>query len=108
MKQSISRKDEIKAAVSNALNGNSNLADIVAQALSNRTEQELAALEAFLWDIVYNLPDTKKAQADNQPGQRIIKIAGRDGSLEERALTDEDANEYLQKTDQFPDAGDDL
>ena len=48
-----------------------------------------------------------KAQADSQPG-RIIKIAGRDGSLEEHALTDEDANEYLARIDQLPDAGDDL
>lgn len=48
-----------------------------------------------------------KAQADSQPG-RIIKIAGRDGSLEEQTLTDEDANEYLNRIDQLPDAGDDL
>lgn len=47
------------------------------------------------------------AQADSQPG-RIIKIAGRDGSLEEQTLTDEDANEYLNRIDQLPDAGDDL
>lgn len=49
----------------------------------------------------------EKAQADSQPG-RIIKIAGRDGSLEEQTLSDEDANEYLNQIDQLPDAGDDL
>lgn len=107
MKRSTSREDEIEAMVTNALNGNVNLTKAVVQALCNRTEKELAALEALLWDIVYNLQDAKKAQADSQPG-RIIKIAGRDGSLEEQTLTDEDANEYLNRIDQLPDAGDDL
>ena len=107
MKRSTSREDEIEAMVTNALNGNANLTKAVVQALCNRTEKELAALEALLWDIVYNLQDAKKAQADSQPG-RIIKIAGRDGSLEEQTLTDEDANEYLNRIDQLPDAGDDL
>ena len=107
MKRSTSREDEIEAMVTNALNGNANLTKAVVQALCNRTEKELAALEALLWDIVYNLQDAKKAQANSQPG-RIIKIAGRDGSLEEQTLTDEDANEYLNRIDQLPDAGDDL
>lgn len=107
MKRSTSREEEIEAMVTNAMNGNSNLTKAVVQALCNRTEKELAALEALLWDIVYNLQDAKKAQANSQPG-RIIKIAGRDGSLEEYALTDEDANEYMTQIDQFPDAGDDL
>ena len=107
MKRSTSREDEIEAMVTNALNGNANLTKAVVQALCNRTEKELAALEALLWDIVYNLQDAKKAQANSQPG-RVIKIAGRDGSLEEQTLTDEDANEYLNRIDQLPDAGDDL
>ena len=107
MKPVVSREDEIEAMVTNALNGNANLTKAVVQALCNRTEKELAALEALLWDIVYNLQDAKKAQADSQPG-RIIKIAGRDGSLEEQTLTGEDANEYLNRIDQLPDAGDDL
>ena len=78
MKRSTSREDEIEAMVTNAMNGNANLTKAVVQALCNRTEKELAALEALLWDIVYNPQDAKKAQANSQPG-RIIKIAGRDG-----------------------------
>lgn len=107
MQSNASREEEIRTMVTNALNGNANLTKAVVQALCNRTEKELAALEALLWDIVYNLQDAKKAQADSQPG-RIIKIAGRDGSLEEQTLTDEDANEYLNRIDQLPDAEDDL
>ena len=108
MKRSTSREDEIETMVTNALNGNANLTKAIVQALCNRTEKELAALEALLWDVVYNLQDAKKAQTESRPGQKIIKIAGRDGSLEEQTLTDEDANEYLNRIDQLPDAGDDL
>lgn len=102
-----SREREIEELMSSTLNGSTDFKKRVVQAICSRSEEELELLEKLLWDIVYNLQDAKKAQADSQPG-RIIKIAGRDGSLEEQTLTDEDANEYLNRIDQLPDAGDDL
>jgi len=108
MKPSTSREEEMEALLRSALKGSNEFVKAVTKTLCSRSEKELEVLEKMLWDIVYNLEDAKKAQADSQPGRRIIKIAGRDGSQEERTLTDEDANEYLARIDQLPDAGDDL
>lgn len=108
MQSQVAREKEFKEFMNAKLIGSSALKKAVVQALCNRSEEELEALMNMLWDIVYSIQDAKKAQADSQPGQKIIKIAGRDGSLEEQALTDEDTNEYLQRIDQLPDAGDDL
>ena len=108
MQASVSRENEIASLMRSSLRGSEEFKEAVIQAVKTRSESELEVLEKMLWDIVYNLQSAKKAQADSQPGQKIIKIAGRDGSLEEQALTDEDANEYLQRIDQLPDAGEDL
>ena len=74
--------------------------------LTRLDEDEWELLESMALKLAEE-SGQKKAQANPQPG-RIIKIAGRDGSLEEHALTDEDANEYMTRIDQLPDAGDDL
>ena len=108
MQSSVSRENEIAALMRSSLRGSEEFKEAVIQAVKSRSESELEVLEKMLWDIVYNLQDTKKAQADSQPGHKIIRIAGRDGSMEEQPLTDEDANEYLNRIDQLPDAGDDL
>lgn len=108
MEADVSRENEIATLMRSSLRGSEEFKEAVIQAVKTRSESELEVLEKMLWDIVYNLQSAKKAQADSQPGQKIIKIAGRDGSLEEQTLTDEDANEYLQRIDQLPDAGEDL
>lgn len=108
MKADVSRENEIAALMRSSLRGSEEFKEAVIQAVKTRSESELEVLEKMLWDIVYNLQNAKKSQAESRPGQKIIKIAGRDGSQEERTLTDEDANEYLARIDQLPDAGDDL
>lgn len=108
MPSSVSRDKEIATLMRSSLRGSEEFKEAVIQAVKSRSEKELEVLEKMLWDIVYNLQDAKKAQADSQPGHKIMKIAGRDGSLEEQPLTDEDANEYLNRIDQLSDAGEDL
>lgn len=108
MRPIISREEEIEALMRSALKGSNDFKKAVIQAVCARSESELEVLEKLLWDIVYNLPDAKNAQADSQPGRKIIKIAGRDGSLEEHALTDEELEEYKRQAEALPDAGDDL
>ena len=102
MKSDTSREAEIEALINSALKGSNDFKKAVIKAICSRSERELEILEKMLWDIVYNLP-----KEDRKPN-RIIKIAGRDGSMEELALTDEDENEYLNRIDQYPDATDDL
>ena len=104
----VSRNEEIRSLMNASLRGPEEFREAVIQMIQSRSEADLEVLEKMLWDIVYNLQDTQNTRAENQPGQKVIKIAGRDGSLEERSLTDEDENEYLSSIDQLPDAGDDL
>lgn len=104
----VSRNEEIRSLMNASLRGPEEFREAVIKMIQSRPVDELEVLEKMLWDVVYNLQTTKNTQAENQPGQKIIKIAGRDGSLEERTLTDEDENEYLSSIDQLPDAGDDL
>lgn len=102
MQRSASREQEIEALVNSALKGNNEFKKAVIQAICSRTDKELEVLDALLSDIYANL---EKASEKNT---RVIKIAGRDGSMEELALTDEDENEYLNRIDQYPDATEDL
>lgn len=102
MKRNASREEEVEALVNSALKGNNEFKKAVIQAICSRTDKELEALDALLSDIYANLEKASDRKT------RVIKIAGRDGSMEELALTDEDANEYLNRIDQLPDAGDDL
>ena len=103
MKNSTSREEEIEALMRSALKGSNDFKKAVIQAVCARSESELEALEKLLWDIVYNLPEKKNAQAESRPGRTIIKIAGRDGSLEERALTDEELEQLRLQAETLPD-----
>ena len=71
----------------------------------------LRRLDKKEWELLESMA-LKLAEELNQekaqPRHNIIKIAGRDGSMEERALTDEELEEYQRKAAQLPDAGDDL
>lgn len=102
MQRSASREQEIEALVNSALKGNNEFKKAVIQAICSRTDKELEVLDALLSDIYANLEKASEKKT------RVIKIAGRDGSMEELALTDEDENEYLNRIDQYPDATDDL
>lgn len=62
------------------------------------------------WDKKYNpngeLCDEKNIPAHSVEGRNVIKIAGRDGTYEERTLTDEQLNALLAIINQMPDADD--
>ena len=50
--------------VRSALKGSDEFKKAVIQAICSRTESELELLEKMLWDIVYNIPETKNGQDD--------------------------------------------
>ena len=52
--------------------------------------------------------EQKNTQAESRPGRTIIKIAGRDGSLEERALTGEEMERLRLQAETLPDAPEDF
>lgn len=109
MQSGVSREKEIAALMRSSLRGTEEFKEAVIRIVSSRTEAELEVLEKMLWDIVYSLQGEKEARTgESRHGQRVIKIAGRDGSLEERTLTSDETGEALDRIDRLPDAGDDL
>lgn len=94
-----SREAEIEDMVSRALSGTNEFKRAVIRMICTRTEAELEALEKMLWKIVEEVEQEQKVERRN-----IIKIAGRDGSMEERALTDEEAMELESQINELPGA----
>lgn len=103
MKKDISRFDEISDLVSKALNGSNDFKKAVIQAICNRSDKELEVLDTLLREIYDNLP-----KAEPTPKLQVIKIAGRDGSFKELAMTSEEVKELTDKLEQLPEVPDDL
>ncbi len=99
-----SREEEIEDMVSKALSGTNEFKKAVIRMICTRTEKELEELEKMLWQIVEQMQQVK------EPPQQmhVIKIAGRDGSFEERTLTDEEMQQMKAELDAMPDATGDI
>lgn len=97
-----SREEEIEDMVSRALSGTNEFKRAVIRMICTRTESELEALEKMLWQIVENMETAEKKPL------HVIKIAGRDGSYEERTLTDDEMTELMAKIDALPDVPENL
>ena len=104
MKRSTSRDEEIERFMNSILGSEEeDFRRRLINVLCRLDEKEWELLESMALKLADEvIPESPKS------GKKIIKIAGRDGSMEELALTDEDENEYLERIDQFPDATDDL
>lgn len=86
------REEEIEDMVNKALSGSSDFKKAVIRMICTRTEAELEALEKMLWDIV---AEVEKEKAERTPQTlHVIKIAGRDGSMEEHTLTDDEYKKF--------------
>lgn len=116
MRKPVNRDQEIESFMNSILHMESeNFRRRLISALTRLNEDEWGLLESMALKLAEETEKGQKSfwpidatQTESQPGHKIIKIAGRDGSLEEQTLTDEDANEYLNRIDQLPDAGDNL
>lgn len=104
MKKPTSRDEEIERFMNSILGSEEeDFRRRLINVLCRLDEKEWELLESMALKLAdETMPESPKA------GKKIIKIAGRDGSMEELALTDEDENEYLNRIDQYPDAADDL
>lgn len=104
MKRSTSRDEEIECFMNSILGSEE-------EDFRRRLINVLCRLDEKEWELLESmalkLADETRPES-TKAGKKIIKIAGRDGSMEELALTDEDENEYLNRIDQYPDATDDL
>lgn len=94
-----SREAEIEDMVSRALSGTNEFKRAVIRMICTRTESELEALEKMLWQIVEEVEREQQTERRN-----VIKIAGRDGSMEERTLTGEEVLDLATRINALPDA----
>ena len=101
-----SRQEEIADMVNRALSGSDEFKAAVIRMICTRTEAELKALEKMLWDLVAELEKEKAGQ--NPEKLHVVKIAGRDGSMQELTLTDEEFKELQIKIESLPPAPDDI
>ena len=100
------RQEEIADMVNRALSGSDEFKAAVIRMICTRTEAELKALEKMLWDLVAELEKEKAGQ--NPAKLHVVKIAGRDGSMQELTLTDEEYKELQSKIESLPPAPDDI
>lgn len=116
MNRPVNRDNEIESFMNEILHMESeNFRRRLINVLRQLNEDEWGLLESMALKLAEEVEKGQKSfwpletgQTNSQPGSKIIKIAGRDGSIEEHILTDEDENEYLQRIDQLPDATEDL
>lgn len=116
MEKPVNRDEEIESFMNEILHMESeNFRRRLINVLRQLNEDEWGLLESMALKLAEETEKGQKSfwpleagQTDSQPEHKIMKIAGRDGSLEEQLLADEDANEYLNRIDQLPDAGEDL
>lgn len=104
MKKPVNRDREIESFMNEVLHMES-------EDFRRRLINVLCRLDEKEWELLESmalkLADETRPES-TKAGKKIIKIAGRDGSMEELAMTDEDENEYLNRIDQLPDATEDL
>lgn len=97
------RDDEIDAFINKVLHSQS-------VDFRRRLVTVLARLDVEEWKLLENmaLKLANEVQKEAAPKLNILKIAGRDGSFTERAVTDDELADLQAKLEQLPDASDDL
>lgn len=100
MRQPISRNKAIKEFVDEAMAAEST-------DFRQRLLNVLARLDTKEWELLEAMALKLAAEA-TAPRPNILKIAGRDGSYQEHALTDDERDAFMKQLDSLPDASDDL
>ena len=100
MFQPVSRSKAIKEFVDEAMAAESS-------DFRQRLLNVLARLDTKEWELLESMALKLAAEA-TAPRPNILKIAGRDGSYQEHALTDDEKEALMKHLDSLPDASDDL
>ena len=100
MFQPVSRSKAIKEFVDEAMAAESS-------DFRQRLLNVLARLDTKEWELLESMALKLAAEA-TAPRPNILKIAGRDGSYQEHALTDDEKEAFMKHLDSLPDASDDL
>lgn len=100
MRQPVSRNKAIEEFVDEAMAAEST-------DFRQRLLNVLARLDTKEWELLESM--ALKLAAESAPARpHVLKIAGRDGSYQEHALTDDEKEAFMKHLDRLPDASDDL
>lgn len=99
----LSRNEEISAFVDEIMQAQS-------EDFRRRFVSVLARLDVKEWKLLeaMALKLAEEARKEAAPKLHVVKIAGRDGSYEERTMTDDEVADLQAKLDALPDASEDL
>lgn len=99
----LSRNEEISAFVDEIMQAQS-------EDFRRRFVSVLARLDVKEWKLLeaMALKLAEEARKEAAPKLHVVKIAGRDGSYEERTMTDDEVADLQAKLDSLPDASEDL
>lgn len=106
MKADLSMKEELELIFKDVLNAAPDKKSAFLAALAAQPPEFFEAVCQVCIDTIERLKPTWETPAP--PKLNIVKIAGRDGSFEERAMTDDEVADLQTKLEQLPDASDDL
>lgn len=106
MKADLSVKEELDQIFKDVLKAAPDKKSAFLAALAAQPPEFFDAIAQVCLDTIERMKPMWEAKAP--PKLHVVKIAGRDGSYEERHLTDDEVAELQAKLDQLPDASDDL
>lgn len=97
----VNRDKEIEAFIDSVLKSESD-------DFRRRMIAVLSKLDSAEWELLEKMALKLAAESKPQPKMHVIKIAGRDGSFEERHLTDEEYKDFRAKLDSMPPVPDNI
>lgn len=97
----VNRDKEIEAFIDSVLKSESD-------DFRRRMIAVLSKLDTAEWELLEKMALKLASESKPQPKMHVIKIAGRDGSFEERHLTDEEYKDFRDKLDSMPPVPDNI
>lgn len=97
----VNRDKEIEAFIDSVLKSESD-------DFRRRMIAVLSKLDTAEWELLEKMALKLAGESKPQPKMHVIKIAGRDGSFEERHLTDEEYKDFRAKLDSMPPVPDNI
>ena len=97
----VNRDKEIEAFIDSVLKSESD-------DFRRRMIAVLSKLDTAEWELLEKMALKLAGESKPQPKMHVIKIAGRDGSMQELTLTDEEFKELQSKIESLPPAPDDI
>lgn len=108
MKADLSVREELDLIFKDVLNAAPDKKSAFLAALAAQPPEFFDVIAQVCLDTIERMKPMWETPAPAPPKLNIVKIAGRDGSYSERAMTDDEVADLQAKLDALPDASEDL